>query len=66
MIEFVCVIIWFGLGGWAFAVLAEDSDKDTTVGLLFGSALFAPFLAGAAVADIFRKRRRAASRERQT
>lgn len=50
------IMLWLGLGGWTFRVLAPDTERGLTNGLILGCIVIAPFLAGLALADLqFRK-----------
>lgn len=47
VLMFVCAMAWMGLGGWAFAYFAQDSDNGPIGGIVIGCLVLAPFVAGA-------------------
>lgn len=49
---FVAIVVWLGLGGWSYRCLSESSKSSDLAGLIWACLLFAPFAAGAALAEI--------------
>lgn len=54
-LAFIGMMMWMGVGGWAFRRLGPETSREALGGLFVGCLLLAPFAAGAAVADRARK-----------
>lgn len=48
-------IIWLFLGGWASVVLTDQDKKRDREGFVVACLIFAPILAGMALAELLRK-----------
>ena len=54
MTEFLilaCVMIWLGLAGWSYRIMAEDLPRETLGVLFVFCLLLSPFTAAATLAD---------------
>jgi hypothetical protein len=48
---FAFVMIWLGLAGWSYRIMAEDLPRDSVGFLFVVCLLLAPFTAAATLAD---------------
>ncbi len=49
------LMLWLGVGGWAFRRLADEMNKKDMPGLFGFCLVLAPFAAGAAIAEMKKK-----------